>query len=66
LYIKDKLINTDMPLSEIAHNCGCKKDFIKQIYERKTLFEVFKDIKFPKRRIVRLAKLNEKEKQNIC
>ena len=66
LYIKDKLINTDMPLSEIAHNCGCKEDFIKRIYERKTLFEVFKDIEFPKRRLVRLAKLNEEEKQNIC
>nr|DAM79958.1 MAG TPA: hypothetical protein [Caudoviricetes sp.] len=55
-----------MPLSEIAHNCGCKEDFIKRIYERKTLLEVFKDIEFPKRRIVRLAKLNEEEKQNIC
>ena len=66
LYIKDKLINTDMPLVEIARNCGCRKDFIKQIYERKTLFEVFKNIEFPKRRIRRLAKLNEEEKQDIC
>ena len=41
LYIKDKLINSDMPLSEIAKNAGCKKHLVKNIYQRRTLVEEF-------------------------
>lgn len=65
LYVKDKLINTSMPLSEISKNCGCSKSVVKQIYEKKILQEFFKDIDFPKRRIKGLAKLSEVEKEEI-
>lgn len=66
LYVKDKLINTSMPLSEISKNCGCSKSVVKQIYEKKILQEYFKDINFPKRRIKGLAKLSAAEKEEIC
>lgn len=64
LYIKDKLINSDMPLSEIAKNAGCKKYLIKNIYQRRTLVEEFQDYVFPVR-TANIFKLTEQDHDKI-
>lgn len=51
LVAKNMLINTNLPLTEIAKLSGCSKHLIKCIYERRILQEEFKDIQFPDRNI---------------
>lgn len=64
LYIKDKLINSDMPLIEIAKNAGCKEHLIKNIYQRRTLVEEFQDYVFPARK-ANIFKLTEQDYNKI-
>lgn len=59
-YIKDKLVNSDMPLVEIARECGCKEHFIKKVYERQILVKEFQDCVFP----VRTANIFKLTKQD--
>lgn len=64
LYIKDKLINSDMSLSEIARVTGCKRHLIKNIYQRRTLVEEFQDYVFPVR-TANVFKLTTQDRNKI-